>query len=425
MADKDEIRQKVFRFIEGKRAEIIRDLSGLVQIPSVTGQEGEAQKYMHRLYSNLGLKVTSLDTDRDKIRRHEAYVKSDFDYRGRPNIVGVMEGKPSARSLVLNGHIDVVPPEPIAEWEFSPWEGKVVGNKLYGRGACDMKAGLMANYHALKALLETGSRPEGTVILQSVIEEEVMAGGGTLACLVEGFTADGLIIPEPNMKIMIAHPGVLFFKVRVIGKSAHAGVAHIGVNAIGKMNRVYDALVELDARRAQDNRHPLLEKHAGRSCHLNIGTYQAGDWISTVPGCAEITCRMSHLPAENADAVKQQVQQAVNKAADGDEWLQKLPPEVIWYEKQVAPWEQAPDDPFVLAFKATADSTLKSNVEVAGATWGMDTRLAPYFNMPALSFGPNGKNIHGVNEYVEIDSVLDCTKVLAAFIMDWCGVPTS
>ena len=299
-----------------------------------------------------------------------------------------------------------------------------MGDKLYGRGACDMKAGLMASYHALKALLETGIKPEGTVILQSVIEEEPMAGGGTLACLIEGFAADGMIIPEPNMKIIIAHPGVLFFKVRVIGKSAHAGVAHTGINAIGKMNRVYDALVELDERRAQHNRHPLLEKHSGRSCHLNIGTYQAGDWISTVAGCAEITCRMSYLPTENADEVKQQVQEAVEKAADGDEWLRQHPPAVIWYEKQVVPWEQAADDPFVQAFKTVADSTLKSNVDIAGATWGMDTRLAPYFNMPALSFGPNGKNIHGVNEYVEINSVLDCTKVLAAFITDWCGVST-
>ncbi|KPK19775.1 MAG: hypothetical protein AMJ70_08505, partial [Dehalococcoidia bacterium SG8_51_3] len=234
MAGSNEIKQKVFHFIEGKRDEIIRDLSELVQIPSVTGQEGEAQKYMHRSYSGLGLKVTSLEADLAQISRHKAYVKSDFDYRGRPNIIGVMEGKPSARSLVLNGHIDVVPPEPIAEWEFSPWAGKVVGDKVYGRGACDMKAGLMANYHALKVLLETGFKPEGTVILQSVIEEEAMAGGGTLACLVEGFIADGMVIPEPNMKIMIAHPGVLFFKVRIIGKSAHAGVAHTGINAIGK-----------------------------------------------------------------------------------------------------------------------------------------------------------------------------------------------
>lgn len=422
MSENDDIKRKIFHHIEGKRDEITRNLSELVQIPSITGQERDAQRYMQRLYSDLGLKVMSRDTDIDKIRRHPAYVKSEFEYSGRPNIVSVMEGKSSARSLILNGHIDVVSPEPVAEWEFSPWGGRVVGNRLYGRGAGDMKAGLMANYHALKALLETGFRPEGTVILQSVIEEEIMAGGGTLACLVDGYTADGLIITEPNLKIVIAHPGVLFFKVRTIGKSAHAGVAHIGVNAIGKMNIVYDALVELDQRRAQEKRYPLFERQSGRSCHLNIGTYRAGDWISTVPGWAEIECRMSHLPTENADEVRRQVEQAIADAAEKDEWLQQHPPEVIWYQRQVVPWEQSPDDPFIRAFKSSADDALKSNIEIVGATWGMDTRFAPFFNMPAVSFGPNGGNVHGVNEYVDIDSVLDCTKALAAFIIDWCGV---
>ncbi len=424
MTDKADIKHKVFRYIEGKRDEIVRTLRELVRIPSVTGQEGEAQKYMHRLYSGMGLKVTSREADYARIRHHKAFVKSDFDYRGRPNVIGVMEGEPPAKSLLLNGHIDVVSPEPVAEWEFPPWEGKVAGNKLYGRGACDMKAGLIANYYALKALLESNLKPEGTVILQSVIEEEPLGGGGTLACLLDGYTADGMIIPEPNMKIVIAHPGVLFFKVKVTGRSAHAGMAHTGVNAIGKMNRVYEALVELDERRAQENRHPLFEKQSGRSCHLNIGTYQAGDWISTVAGWAELDCRLSYLPAENADEVKQQVEQAVKKTADDDEWLSQYPPRIVWYERRAEAWEQSPEDPFVLAFKSTADRTLRSNTEIVGATWGMDTRLAPYFNMPAISFGTSGGNVHGVDEYVEIDSVINCARVLAAFIMDWCGTQT-
>ncbi|MBM4448330.1 MAG: ArgE/DapE family deacylase [Chloroflexi bacterium] len=421
MADKAEIKPKVLAYIESKRNEIVGTLRELVRIPSVTGGEGEAQKYMQRLYSGMGLKVTSQEADYARIRHHEAFVKSDFDYRGRPNIIGVMAGKPSAKSLLLNGHIDVVSPEPVAEWEFSPWEGKAVGNRLYGRGACDMKAGLIASYFALKALLESSVKPEGMVILQSVIEEEPLGGGGTLACLLDGYTADGMVIPEPNMKIVIAHPGVLFFKVKVTGRSAHAGMAHTGVNAIGKMNRVYEALVRLDERRARENHHPLFEKQSGRSCHLNIGTYQAGDWISTVAGWAELDCRLSYLPAETADEVKQQVAQAIKKTADDDQWLSQHPPEIIWYERRAEAWEQKPEDPFVQAFKSTADSTLGSDTEIVGATWGMDTRLAPYFNMPAISFGPNGGNIHGVNEYVDINSVIDCTKVLAAFIVDWCG----
>lgn len=421
MAEKADFKHKVFNHIESQRDEIVRTLRELVRIPSVTGQEGEAQKYMHRLYSGLGLKVTSREADYARIRQHKAFKKSDFDYRGRPNIVGVMAGKSSAKSLLLNGHIDVVSPEPVAEWKFPPWEGKAVGNKLYGRGACDMKAGLIANYYALKALLESGLKPEGTVILQSVIEEEPMAGGGTLACLLDGYTADGMIIPEPNMKIVIAHPGILFFKVKVTGRSAHAGMAHTGVNAIGKMNKVYEALVALDEGRAQENRYPLFEKQSGRSCHLNIGTYQAGDWISTVAGWAELECRISYLPAENADDVKRQVEQVIKKTASDDEWLRQYPPQVDWYERRAESWEQSPEDPFVLAFKATADNALGSDIEVVGATWGMDTRLASYFKMPAVSFGTRGANIHGVDEYVEIDSVIDCTRVLAVFIMDWCG----
>jgi len=424
MKDKDNIRQRVFGYIESQRDEIIRTLSELVRIHSVTGEEGEAQKYMHRLYSDLGLKVTSLVADYEKVHRHKAFTSPGFLYQGRPNIIGVLQGERTARSLLLNGHIDVVSPEPVAEWEFPPWEGRVVGNRLYGRGACDMKSGLMANYFALKSILGAGFKPGGTVTLQSVIEEEPLGGGGTLACLLEGYTADGMVIPEPNMKIITAHPGVIFFKVKVTGRSAHAGMAHTGVNAIGKMNKVYAALVELDEKRARENRYPLFEKQSGRSCHLNIGTYRAGDWISTVAGWADLDCRLSYLPAEDEDEVKHQVEQVVKKAADGDEWLSQYPPEIAWYERKAEAWEQNPEDPFVLAFKSVADSTLKSDIEIAGATWGMDTRLAPYFKMPAISFGPNGGNVHGVNEYVDIDSLLDCTRVLAAFIMDWCGVKT-
>jgi len=420
--NKNEIRHKICELIDNEREEIIQTLKALVQFPTQTGQETEGQKYMQNLYSNLGLKVMSFEADYEKIHRHKDFVDSGWKFKGRPNIIGILEGKSSARSLILNGHIDVVSPEPISEWDFSPWEGKVVGNRLYGRGACDMKAGLIANYFALKTLLAAGLKPEGTVMLQSVIEEEVLGGGGTLACLLEGFTADGLVIPEPNMKIILAHPGVIFFCVRVAGKPAHAGVAHTGVNAIGKMNKVYQALIALDEKRAQEKHYPLFERDSKRSCHLNIGTYRAGDWISTVAGWAQIECRMAYIPGENVKEVKNQVQQAINDVAHRDEWLSQHLPEIVWLERRADAWEQDPNDPFVLAFKSSADKILESNAVITGATWGMDTRFAPYFKMPAISFGPNGENVHGVNEYVNLDSVIDCTKVLASFIMEWCGV---
>ncbi len=420
--ESNQARKKVCRLIENESEEIVQTLSTLVQIPTTPGKEAEGQKYIQGLYSNLGLKVISFEADYEKVRQHKAFIESGWEFKGRPNIIGILEGEPSARSLILNGHIDVVSPEPIGEWDFSPWEGKIVGKKLYGRGACDMKGGLIANYFALKALLEAGLKPKGTVMLHSVIEEEAGGGGGTLACLLEGFTADGLVISEPSVGIIIAHPGIYYFRVRVVGKPAHAGIAHTGVNAIGKMNQVYQALVELDEKRAREKHYPLFEKHSKRSCHLNIGTYRAGDWVSTVAGWAQLECRISHTPGEKLEEVKNQVRRTINDVAQRDEWLSKHPPEIVWFGMKMEAWEQDPNDPFVLAFKSSADKILGSDTDIAGVTWGMDTRLAQYFNMPALSFGPNGKNIHGVNEYVNLDSVIDCTKVLASFIMEWCGV---
>ena len=264
----NQARKKVCEIIDDEREEIIQTLRTLVQIPTTTGKEAEGQKYIKDLYSNLGLEIISFEADHEKLCQHKAFIESGWEFKGRPNIIGILEGEPSARSLILNGHIDVVPPEPIGEWDFSPWEGKIVGKKLYGRGAMDMKGGLIANYFALKSVLEAGLKPKGTVMLQSVIEEETGGGGGTLACFLEGFTADGLIISEPTMKIIVAHPGVHYFRVRVVGKPAHAGIAHTGVNAIGKMNKIYQALVELDEKRAREKRYPLFEKDSGRSWDL-------------------------------------------------------------------------------------------------------------------------------------------------------------
>ena len=420
--NQEEQRQKVCRLVDDRRAEIIRVLQTLVQFPTPTGRETEGQKYMRSLYSDLGLKVVAFEADIAKIRRHKAYVDSGFGFKDRPNIIGILEGKPSARSLILNGHMDVVSPEPVAEWQYPPWEGKVVGNKLYGRGAWDMKSGLTANYFALKSVLDAGLKPRGTVMLQSVIEEENLGGGGTLACFLEGFTADGMIIPEPHLKITLAHPGILFFRVRVVGKPAHAGEAHTGVNAIGKMNQVYQAIVALDERRAEQQHYPLFEQNSGRSCHICIGTYRAGDWISTVAGWAELECRLSYLPGEDVDEVKDEVRRAVNAVTRSDDWLAQHPPEITWLARFADAWEQAPDAPFVTAFKNTADKILASGAEIIGATWGMDTRHAMYFNLPAISFGPDGENIHGINECVDLDSVIDCTKIFALFIMEWCGI---
>ncbi|MBW2063174.1 MAG: ArgE/DapE family deacylase [Deltaproteobacteria bacterium] len=423
--NQNEVRKKIFAAVDNNKEEITRMLQALVRIPTLVGDEGEGQKLMNELFLNLGLKVIVFEADYDKVSRHKAFSHSGYDFKDRPNIIGILEGSPSAKSLKLSGHIDVVPVEPAGDWEYGPWEGKVVSNRLYGRGALDMKAGLVTNYFALKSLLEAGLKPDGTVILESVIEEEAQGGGGTLACLMEGYTADGLVISEPSGEtITIATAGVHWFRVRVTGKPAHAGRAHVGVNAILKMNKLCQALEQLDVERGENVHYPLFEEYSPRSCHLNIGTYKAGDWPSTVPSWAEIECRIGSIPGEDTAAVKNQVEATIKQAAEVDEWLKDHPPEIIWFGLQAEPWAQDPKHPLVTNFKSCAGKALGKEVVLYGAPASADTQYVQYFDQPALIFGPRGNRTHATDEYVDLDSVVNCTKVLASFMMDWCRLET-
>jgi acetylornithine deacetylase len=419
----ESVKKKVLKGIDKRRDELIDILIKLVRIPSVFGYEGKAQRAVSQLYRNAGLKVVRFQADRNKIAQHEAFVESNLPYENRPNIIGIKLGNKESRSLILNGHVDVVSPEPIESWAHDPWGGEIENGRLYGRGSADMKAGLVANLFALKVLLEMGLNPKGKVMLQSVIEEEAGGGPGTLACLLAGHTADGLVITEPhNLRITIAMAGINYFRVKVYGKTAHAGLAHLGVNAIGKMYRIYEALAALDQKRGAEVKFDLFERGSGRSTHLNIGTMKAGDWASTVAGSAELECRISFIPGETMKGIKELVEKTILDAVRDDLWMQEHPPVIEWYGWHAKPWLQDINAPFVQLFKKTAEEVLGREPEYAGRAAGLDSRFAHYFNMPALCTGPTGENLHGIDECVDLESVTTLTKILALFILNWCGM---
>jgi acetylornithine deacetylase len=164
--------KKVCDQIARMKEEIVQALQDLVRIPSVVGQEGKAQAYVDRLYRSLGLQVVSPAPDLAKVKTHPAFIETGMSYEGRANVIGIHEGDPGSRSLLLNGHIDVVSPEPSRAWKYDPWGAQIEGERMYGRGAGDMKAGLLANFFALKAILRAGLKPKGKVTLLSAIDEE-------------------------------------------------------------------------------------------------------------------------------------------------------------------------------------------------------------------------------------------------------------
>jgi acetylornithine deacetylase len=420
--DHTKIQKRVCSEIEKMKEEIVQTLQDLVRIPSVVGYERKAQVFMEERYRSLGLNVVSLQPNLNKVKGHPAFIDTGMAYEGRPNIIGLLQGDRTSPSIILNGHVDVVSPEPIQAWVHDPWGGAIEEDKMYGRGTGDMKAGLLANFFALKGILETGLRPKGAVMLQSVIDEEAGGAGGTLACLMEGYTADGMICTEPhNLNITIAHAGVNYFRVKVLGKTSHAGLAHLGVNAIGKMYPIYQALVDFDEKRGREVHFTLFEKGSGRSCHINVGTMKAGDWPSNVAGSAEMECRIGFIPGERMDEIKTMIENTINDVAQKDPWLREHPPKVEWFGWHADPWYQDPEHPFVQSFKKAAEEVLGHEVEFIGRAGGIDSRFSQYFNMAAACTGPRANNIHGIDEYVEIPSVIQVTQILAMATIRWCG----
>lgn len=402
--------------------EMISVLQDLVRIPSVTGEEGPAQAFIKTQYQMMGLDVHSLEADRSKVEDHVTFCNSGHPFKGRPNIIGLKKGDPDKQSIILNGHVDVVTVEPLTQWKYDPWGAEIENGYLYGRGTLDMKGGLISNLFALKALTQADLKPMGSVILQSVIEEEEGGGGGALACFLEGYTADGMIVTEPAPWIAVSLAGIIRCTIKVRGKAAHPAESHLGVSAIGKILPIYQALEQLDLRRKAEVHFPLFEQNGDPSCHLVVGYLRGGEWIATVAGAAEMGCRIGFIPGERTAEIRKMIETLVSEVADKDEWLHKHPPQIEWHPFQAEPHYQNPDHPFVHTV-ISALSHVKNPVtpvKPRGATWTEDTRLAQHFGVPAVSFGPRGERPHGIDECVELESLKSTAKAVALATYQWC-----
>ena len=208
-------------------------LSDLVRHGSTLGNEASAQYHMAEVFAGLGLTVDKFEIDVNTIKDRPGFSPVDWSYAGKENVVGVHQPRRNTgRSLIFNGHIDVVPTGPEDMWTDPPFEPVVRDGRLYGRGGGGMKAGIVAYTMAFKALRNLGVQPAAPVYLQSVVEEEC-TGNGALACLALGYAADAAIIPEPfEQSLMTAQIGVMWFRVLVRGKPAHVLDTSAGVKAI-------------------------------------------------------------------------------------------------------------------------------------------------------------------------------------------------
>jgi acetylornithine deacetylase len=423
MRKPDGIQQAVASAVSVLRPQIVAALQELVRIPSQTGSEGLAQEAVARLMRAHDLDVDIWEPDTATLEEHAESVTLTDDFAGRPNVVGVCRGRGIGRSLILNGHIDTVEVGDPAAWSYDALGGDVHHGRLYGRGACDMKGGLVANLFAVRAVQQAGFAPAGDVVVESTISEED-GGAGALAAVLRGYVADGAIISEPtNLAIVTAQGGALMFRLQVQGLSAHACVRDQGVSAVEKFAYLHHGLLAFEERRNAEITHPLYEGMRIKA-PINIGVVRSGSWASSVPEWLVAEGRAGLVPGEDLSTFKTELATEIGKLADADPWLRDHPPQVTWLNGQFAPAGVELDSPLVKTLCRAWETTSSTPARLEGVTYGADMRhFVITGEVSCVMFGAGDVRLaHAPDESIPIEDLLTAITTTALFIAGWCGV---
>ena len=400
---------------------LIGSICDLIEIPSITGLESTAQRFVASLMNEVGLGVDIWEIDLDTLRRNPHF-SMGVDRKEGLGVVGGM-GESGSRSLILNGHIDVVSPGDESNWRHPPWTGIVEDGRLYGRGAVDMKGGLCCALYAVKAVRDAGVELDGRLIVESVVGEED-GGIGTLAAILRGYKANAAIIMEPTeLKVAPAQAGSHCFRIRVKGLSAHACVREEGVSALDKFMPIYNALMSLEIKRNSEVHDPLYSRYR-LPIPLNIGVVKCGSWPSSVPEELVFEGRYGIGVDEDVGVAHRAFEEAVSNASCADDWLNIHPPEIEWVGGQFNPTRTPMDNSVSTTLAKAYRDTTGSQAIYEGVTYGSDMRhLVNIGNIPTVLFGPGDVRLcHRPDENVSIDDLIKAASTLALTIVRYCGI---
>ncbi len=430
----------VLQRVDALRDDLVDAISHAVRIESVNpkypgqvyedvvGGEGEMARFMAETYRSVGAEVDLFAIE-----------------PGRENAVATVKGNGSGRSLIYNGHVDVVPTGDPADWSSGPpFSGRVDDDRIWGRGATDMKSGILAQAFAARALSEAGVELQGDLILESVVGEESMDHEcGVTATVKRGYGADAAVVSEPSapphpLAVVPVSPGLLWFSVTVRGKATHssmrgqtiraggAGPA-VGVNAIDKAMIVFDALRALEDEWGQTKTHPLF---APGHFTIHPGVFTGGPSGVLVPfviaDFTTIEYCIWYSPDDDPEAVKDEIETAVDRVTQTDSWLRGHPPVVEWKLHWPANTPDADEitEAVSAAHEAAAGGTrFAGRPPVHGFAAVEDASFLTLGGTPAISYGPGDIRVaHAADEYVLIDEVMCAARTFALLAIDWCGV---
>lgn len=413
---------KITHWVDSNAEQLIGFLQTIIRIPSVTGNEGPIQEFLGDYIGKMGLVVDTFVPSLEELHKHPAFVEVSMPYEGRPNVVGILKGTGGGRSLLFNGHIDVIPEGSDENWTHGCWSGEIEDGKMYGRGAADMKSGVAAMTMALKAIVDNKIRLKGDVILEFVMDEE-LSGNGTLACVMKGYKADaGICCETSSMRVQPGSIGRIWFDIKVRGKAAGIQRRYEGVNAIDLGYIVTQAVAEFEKLRVEKLYHPLYPDILG-AIPCMVGQFLSGSYNSAFPDSSLLKGSIATVPGEDSDLVKQEfIHFITSYCASKNNWFKENPPEVLFTGYFAEPSEIPADSQIVRTLCKNFKKIMKTDAIITGREGAADIRfLNRYGKTPTVIFGPGmTEQMHANNEWVRIQDYMNAIKILAGTILEWC-----
>ncbi|MFC5502632.1 M20 family metallopeptidase [Lysinimonas soli] len=391
---------------------VIDDLVELVRIPTVSGEEDAAERFFENWFAERGWQL-----DRQALAATAAAQTPRGRAEPRPsqrhNLFGWL-GTPTGRPIVtLNAHYDVVPVIDPDDWTTAPFGADRRDGAIYGRGAVDNKAGVIAALYALQLVHERGVELPFDLMVELIVAEET-TGLGTVAALERFPSRRAAVVLEPTgCDVVAANSGALFFTIRIEGRASHTSVPWRGEDALRRLITVYGALRQLGERRDLECRHPLME-HLPSAVPTVIGTLSGGGWRAAVPAHAAMSGRIGVLPGESLEKVRAELEAVLGAVSASDPWLTDHPPQLTWDNDGLPGWELDSRAPLVRAMVAGQEAAGLPE-RVVGLSAGCDAGTLRRAGIPTVVFGPGDMAVaHSADEHVSEAEVLRAIEILAS-----------
>jgi len=419
----DDLLDRVARKVEAEQEALVRLLQEMIRIPSVTGDEKNLARYCLEKMRDLGLETDTWEPDVQMLQQHPEFAPNATSFKGRPNVVGRLRGAGGGRSLILNGHLDVVAPGSRDLWSYGPWSGDVAQGRVYGRGANDMKAGLAISLMAVQWLRDMGIDLRGDLILQFVVDEE-LGGNGTLSAILRGYTADGALQLEPTGmgNIIVGHRGSLAFQVTTGGRPVAWENRGKGENAINNIAVIIDAIRHFGEQRRRSASHPRFAEYEN-PVPVYVGTVHGGYWIAANPLRCTVEGVIGWLPGETIEQVKREFVDTLLEITSQDARYRGRPPQVTFPAHHIRPCLVDEGHPIVAAVQEAARTILHREPCLKVNNGGSDQWLLHTCgHTPTVQVGVSLCNAHSPYEDVQTEELVAVAKIVLLAVMAWCGV---